>query len=63
MGARRAARPQRNPLWADAWERVAVVHSPFGSTLEVAESSAGGRILGVGLACGMAGEAVALQEA
>ena len=40
-----------------------MVHSPVGSTLEVRESSASGRILRVGLACGMAGEAAALQEA
>ena len=63
QGARRAARARRDPLWDDAREREAGVHSPCGSTLGVAESSAGGRILWMGLACGVAMRAVALQEA
>ena len=62
-GGRRAARPRRVPLWDDAGGRKAGVHSPCGSTLGVAESSAGGWILWVGLACGVASSAVALQEA
>ena len=63
QGARRVARPRWDPLWDDARGEGAGVHSPCGSTLGVAETSAGGRILWMGFACGVARRAVALQEA
>ena len=63
QGARRAARPRRDPLWDDARGEGTGVHSPCGSTLRGAETPAGGQVLWAGVACGVGGEAVALQEA
>ena len=59
--ARRAARPRRVPLWDDARGRE--VHDPCGSTLGRTDTSACGRLLRMGVACGVAKRAVALQEA
>ena len=59
--ARRAVRPRRVPLWDDAGGRE--VHGPCGSTLGQADTSACGRLLRMGVACGVARRAVALQEA
>ena len=59
--ARRAVRPRRVPLWDDAGGRE--VHGPCGSTLGRTDTSACGRLLRMGVACGVARRAVALQEA
>ena len=46
QGARRAARPWRDPLWGDAlMGRDAEVHIPCGSTLRGVEVPAYGRVL------------------
>ena len=60
QGARRAARPRRDPLWDEAMVEETGVHSPCGSTLgKEPPSGCGGK---VGIACGGSGMTVALQE-
>ena len=59
QGARRAARPRRVPLWDEALEGEAGVHSPCGSTRREEPSCGCGE---EGIACG-GDRTVALQKA